>query len=339
MNAHIDDTPAGAMTVREGIGGTEVTAIGDLAGTASAAAVAKEIEIRAILAERHPRKVEIFRGNLLAYCKDPGFATAALYCRPVGKKLNDVTGKWEDALAINFSIRFIEAAIPLYKNIYTATRVVFEDQKRLLMNVQVYDVETNTGYSQDSMLSKQVERKDDRDRKVISERTNSYGKRVFIVEATKDEMRNVFGTERSKLIRDYGQKLMPFHVLAEARALIDATNADDVKKDPNAAKKAILDSFAGVGVTAEMLLDYLGRSMDALTPRDVAELRVLFNGIRDNDFSWADVARMKSEPAESAGGDQPAAGSPKTAKLKDRILSARQQAAPPPPQEPEKPQP
>ena len=317
-----DNAPAGAVTVRETMSGTEATLLGDLAGTASAAAAAKAIEARAILAERHPRKLEVFREKLRAYCADSGFAETALYCRKVGRKQN-AQGEWQDEFAIDFSIRFIEAALAIYRNVYTATTIVYEDQRRMLINVEVYDCENNTGYSQAAMLPKIVERKDPRDRVVIGERTNSDGKRVFIVEATRDELRGVFGTERSKLIRDYGKKLMPFHVLAEARQIIDATNANENARDPEAAKKRVLDRFAAIGVGAEMLLAYMERSLDLLTTRDLAELAVLYNGLSEGEFTWADVMRVKvAEPETEAPADSTAS------KLRSKLTEARSKTKP-----------
>jgi hypothetical protein len=325
MPKQVEAAPVGAVALKETFGGEELVAQGDLGAGAAAAVAGKELEVRAILAERHPRSVEVFREKLLHYCKHPDFAEAALYCRKVGRKQDQATGRWEDAFAINFSIRFIEAAIPLYRNLYAATRVTYEDSKRLLASVQVYDAEANVGYAQDAMLTKIVERKEAKDRIVLGERLNSENKRVFLVEATKDEMRNVFGAERSKLIRDLAQKLMPFHVLAEARRLIDETNNNENARDPDAAKKKVLDKFASIGISADMLLAYLDRSIDALSAKDLAELAVLFNGLKEGDFTWTDVTRMKTadvEP-EAATAAEPA---PKTVKLKDRILEARAKA-------------
>ena len=320
----IENAPAGALTVRDTVTGVEATALGDLAGSASAAAAAKEIEVRALLAERHPRKLEVFREKLLRYCADPGFAEQALYSRKVGRKQNPVSGEWEDNYAVNFSIRFIEAALAIYKHIYPVTRIVYEDQKRMLINVQVYDAENNVGYSQDSMLPKIVERKDLKDRVSLGERFNSDGKRIFIVEATRDELRNVFGAERSKLIRDLAQKLMPFHILAEARRAIDAKNAEENARDPEAAKKRVLDRFAAIGVSAEMLLSYMDRSLDLLTQKDLAELTVLFNGLSEGEFTWADVMRIKAAPAE--GGEPEPQPDSKAARLRDKLVEARTKA-------------
>jgi hypothetical protein len=304
-------TPAGAVAVREGFGTDEVLSQGDM-GSSSAVAAAKEIEVRAILAERHPRKLEPFRQGLLHYCKHPDFAETAIYRKPVGG------GK----IAEGFSIRFIEAALTLYHNVYISTRITYEDAERLLISVEVFDLESNLTYGQDAVLPKLVERRESKDRRVVGNRINTEGKQVFIVEATKDEMRNVMGAERSKLIRDQGQKLLPFHILVEARRLIDETNATENAKDPDAAKKKILDRFASLGVTAEMLTAYIDRPLDGLTANDVSELAVLFNGLKDGDIAWADVMRIKQQPAEGEPAPAPEA---KRSTLKEKILKNREQ--------------
>jgi hypothetical protein len=309
--------------VREGFGGVDTQA-GELAPMQSAAAVRAAIETRAILAERNPRDEERFRERLLRYCKHPDFAEAAIYKRKVGRKRN-AQGEWEDAYAENFSIRFIEAALPIYRNVYADTTIRFEDARRMIVHVEVYDSEANVGYAQDATLPKLVERRDAADRVVVGERMNSENKRVYIVEATRDEMRNVFGAERSKLLRDQAQKLLPFHILIEARRLIEQTNADENAKDPDAAKKKVLDRFASIGVSAEMLKVYLDRGLDTLTLKDLAELGVLHNGLREGEFTWADVMRMKDAPAEGEAAPE-AAPDPKAARLKDQVLAARTKA-------------
>lgn len=319
----VDNAPTGAVAVREGFGVEELVAQGDLMAASSAAAVAKELEVRAILAERHPRNVDLFREQILRYCKHPDFAEQALYMRKVGRK-QDAEGQWVDSFAINFSIRFIEAALPLYRNLYTATRITYDDPEKLILNVQVYDVETNTGYGQDAILPKLVERREGRDRIVRGARVTSEGKQIYIVEASKDEMRNVFGAERSRLIRDYGQKLLPFHVLAECRRLIDLTNATENAKDPDAAKKKILDKFAALGISAPALTAYVERDLSTLTQADLAELAVLYNGLREGEFTWGDVVRLKTADPE-APAEEPTG---KSTKLKDKILDARERARP-----------
>src|SRR5262249_31607490 len=143
-------------------------------------------------------------------------------------------------------------------------------------------------------------------------RENSYGDAVYLIDATADEFRNVMGSERSKLLRDNGQRLLPRDILDEARALIDATLANENARDPDAAKKKILDKFAGLGVSATMLKEYLGRPIETVTVKDLTDLGALHAGLKDGEYTWADVMRAKAEPAEGEPNAESKAGGGKS---------------------------
>jgi hypothetical protein len=322
METTIENTPGGALITRQTFSGEELVAQGgDFAPEAAAAAAAKEIEARCILAMKRPRNIDMFRSTLLRYCEHPAFAEQALYSKPTGGRVRNARGEWEDQIAVNFSIRFIEAALPIYGNLYIGTRVMRDDPDRMLLNVQAFDMQNNMTFEEAAIVPKLIERKEARDRVVHRQRMTSENRLVYLVEATMDEVRNLKGAQRSRLIRDLGQKILPFHILADARAAIDRTNANENARDPEAAKKKIIDRFAAVGVTAEMLGAYLERPLDGLSLKDLAELGVLYNGMKDGDITWTDVMRVKAEPAE---GEATQGAEPKPSKLKEKIMSARQ---------------
>jgi hypothetical protein len=320
----------GTVTVRQDLT-EEITVGADLAPSAAAAAAKAEIEARIIAARKWRRDVDQFREGILKDCRRPKFADIALYEKPVGKKQNPQTGEWEQAFAVNFSVRFIEDALQHWTNIHVTARIGYEDSDRALLTVQVIDVERNVGYSTDAMLEKIVERRSiPKSRQHRGMRENSYGDMVYLVSATKDEFRNVIGAERSKLLRDNGQRLLPRDILDEAREAIEKTLADETAKDPDSAKKKILDRFSqALGISATMLKEYLDRPLETLTPKDLQDLGVLFNGLKEGDFTWADVMRTKNEPAEGEGG-KPSAEAPRQ-KLRDKVMA---QAKPPEQQTP-----
>jgi hypothetical protein len=323
-------TPAGAVTIRRDFSGEEIMAGADMSPAAAAAAARARIEARVVLAMRNPRDEDKFRKKLLHDCKRPGFADVAMYRKPVGRKRNAQTGEWEEAFAEDFSIRFIEAALRHWKNVHTTAAITYEDDRKMLINVEVLDIENNIAHSRDMMLEKLVERREiKKGRTVRGVRENSYGDTVYLVDATADEFRNKFGAECSKLMRDNGKRLLPGDVLEECRRAVQETMADENAKDPDSARKKIFDRFGVLGISPDMLKAYLERPVESLNPRDLAELGVLYNGLRDGDIVWADVMRVKHEPAEGEAAQAVVPSRP-TTKLKERILKARETPAAPP---------
>jgi hypothetical protein len=280
----------------------EITIGGDTSHTAAAAVAAKEVEARIIAAHKWPRDVDLFREGVLKDCRRPGFAAIALYRKPVGRKKNE-SGKWEESFAVGFSVRFIESALQHFGNCHVISRVDWETSSQLKLVVGVLDVQKNIGYSTDVVLDKLVERKEVKQgRTVRGIRENSYGDRVYLIDATRDELRNIIGAERSKLMRDNGQRLLPRDILDEARALVEVTLATENARDPDAAKKKILDGFASLGVSAVMLKEYLGKGVEQVTAKDLVDLTSLHAGLKENEFSWADVMRAQKAEAEGEGG-------------------------------------
>jgi hypothetical protein len=291
----------GVVTTRQDLVG-EVISTQDqtaIASAAAAAAAKADLEARIVQAMHAPRDEDQFREDILKCCRHRGFAEISLYNKPVGRKKNAETGRWEEAFATDFSVRFIESALQYYGNIHSASRIEWETGEQLKLTVAVLDVQRNIGYSTDAVLDKLVERKEVKQgRKTRGMRENSYGDTVYLVEATKDEVRNITGAERSKLLRDNGKRLLPRHILDECREVIDKTLADENAKDPDSAKKRILDRFAALGISATALKEYLARPVEMLTAKDLAELTPLYNGLKEGDFTWTDVMRSKSEAAE-----------------------------------------
>jgi len=293
----------GTVAVRTDLA-DEITVGQDLAPTAAAAAAKAEIEARILQALKYRRDVDQFRADFLKDCKRPTFAEVAIYRKPIA-------GKTIEGL----SIRAIEAALQAYTNIHVVSRIVTENAERLLLQVSVIDVQRNIGYVTEATIDKLVERKEiKRGRVTRGMRENSYGDMVYLVEATKDELRNLVGAERSKLVRDNGKRLLPGDILDEAWTVLETTLANENAKDPDAAKKKVLDKFAALGVSPAMLKDHLGRPLETLTLKDLNELATLHNGLKDGEISWADVVRQKQEAAEAEKPPQ------KSGTLRDKIV-------------------
>jgi len=283
--------------------------------TAAAAAAKAEIEVRVLTAKKWPRDVNAFREGIMNDCRRPGFAEIALFHKPIGGKE-----------IVDFSIRFVESAIQHYQNLHIVDDIVYEDSEQAKLRVSVIDVQHNSSISTVAIVDKLVERKSVKaDRKVRGMRENQNGERVYLVEATADEFRNALGSERSKLIRDLSKRLLPRDILDECRELVERTLADANAKDPDAAKKKILDKFRSVGVTVNMLKDYMGRAMETVTAADIADLTTVYNALKDGGATWADIMRTREGEGEQAP-DTPA---PTRSKARDKVMGQEPFTPPP----------
>lgn len=304
------------------------TAIIETASTAAAASAKAEIEAQYAIALRMPRDIEQVRVNLLASCKRPGFAAAAIYRKPMGKK-KDERGNWVENFIEGLSIRAAEEAVRAMGNIRIASATVYEDDETRKKRVTVTDLEANISYNREITLSKNVERKavQDRDTKkwgppadriVLSERKNSYGSVVYIVRATEDELTIKEAALTSKIIRTEGLRLVPSDIQEEARETCYETMANKDAEDPKAAMRKIVDAFAGVGVMPAQLSEYLGHGLESVQPAEMKTLRSMYAAMRDGEAKWADYMKVVDVEAEDV---PPDANATAGAALKDRIAT------------------
>ena len=312
--------PGGTVTVRQDAAGDSIITNYEVATAAAVAAARAEHEGRIVVAQKSRRDEDQATQDIMRMCKKPAFAGLARYQRPQGKRKNPETGQLEPFFIEGLSIRFVEMALQYWGNMFAISRITYEDNERAMLNVTVSDLQRNSTYSTDAMVEKLVERREVKTgRTVLGMRENSYGDKVYLVRATPEEFRNVIGAERSKLIRDNGLRLLPRDVQDEARALIEKTVNDETAKDPDGMKKKVLGQFAVLGVSASMLKEYLEQPIETLSIKGLQELAVLHTGLKDGEFSWADVMRVKREPAEGEAPATPSAAGAR-AKLRESLL-------------------
>ena len=279
-------------------------------GLALALAVAAkaEVEARYQMALAKPRNEDQARSLLLRACHRTKFADKAMYRFPVGK----------DKFIEGLSIRFAEEAIRLFGNIMAAARTLYEDDDCRTVGIQLIDLENNTSYSTQATIKKTIERRYlKKDQKALSERFNSFGDRLFIIEATEQDMAAKTNSAISKAMRNQGLRLIPADIKEEALEIIEKTRLMDVLQDPDAARKNIQDAFMGINVHPKMLEEHLGQSLATASPVQIDQLRKLFSAIRDGQTTWGDIAQARAEEKdkEKRKAAKTAAKTPETGSL------------------------
>ena len=273
------------------------------AALAMAAAQKATVEARYKMALARPRDLDIVRQAMLKDANRSSFARVAIYHKPIGK---GVEGP---------SIRFVEAAIRNMTNILTETTTISEDDERRVIRVAVSDLETNTYFSQDVTVTKTVERsKLPQGEKPIRMRTNSFGKPVYILHGTDDDILNKQNALISKAVRTLGLRLIPGDLVDEALWYVRQTMAKEDAQNPDMAKNRIIDAFAQLGVQVEQLKEYVGHELSALDPSELQTLRAIYSAIKDGETSWKAVMDDKAEKeAEAKAAKKPAAEPAKAA--------------------------
>ncbi len=272
---------------------------GETASAAVAAQARAMIESRYVMAIRNPRNLDQVRQDLLKECSRPSFAhnKSALYVKPIGKGVEGL------------GIRFVEVALRCYRNVLSESVMVYADEEREIHRVCVTDLENNCTWPMDITVNRTVERsKPSDDGSYISVRKNSFGRAVYTVPATDDELLNKRQALISKAMRTAGLRVIPGDLQDEAEALIRKIRLDAASADPDAEKRKITDAFTGLGVRADDLQDYLGHSIDGCTPAELVELRGLYGALKDGEATWLTVMDNKRSIAAASVGNPTASG-------------------------------
>lgn len=286
----------------EGFGYLTLEKQAELQAIAIAKAAEAEVQSAYIMALKRPRNEEDARVAINRVCQNRGFAKKAKYRKPVGE--THIVGP---------SIRMAEEIGRHWGNVLIQQNTIYEDTSKRVGRVVVKDLQTNIGYSKEFVIEKTVERKKAEGREVLSERTNSYKQRIFIVRATEDELLNKEAAIASKVIRNNLLRLIPEHILEEALAVVDGTLRQGVTEDPQAAKRQLLDQFGTLGIKASDIEIYLKHPIAQLTAQEMVELQDIVNSIKDGQAKWPDFLH-KEDRAEPAKGNLDAfkAGDPET---------------------------
>lgn len=257
-----------------------------------------EVEARFALAYKFPRDPDVARSRILKDCRRPRFAEDALYA--IRRGGTTITGP---------SIRMVEAMLLSWGNVYSKSLITHEDHEKRKIRNFVTDLERNVTFDQEMIVPKTKERRSIRDgEKPLSTRMNHSGQMLYILPSTPDDVRQLEGAMVSRAIRNNGKRIIPSDILAEAIELINQTRRDRTAEDPDAARKALVDSFASLNIGADDLKEYLGHGLEKCTPAQLDELRLDYVALREGNTTWQELLAEKKKGREAkAAGDAPAA--------------------------------
>lgn len=299
-----------SMVVRKEFGAEDLARRGGETAMSAMAEQAKTVEQAAyIIAMQNPRSWDQVRLRLLKECARPGFADVAIYRKPVG---DGIEGP---------SIRFAEAALRCMTNVDARSFIIYDDDTKRIFRVTVRDLESNLAYHKDVIVEKTVERRTlKKGQAAIRTRVNSYGDVVYIVPATEDDLLNKAAALESKAIRGPALRILPGDILDECMRACYATRADRDAKDPDQARRDLVDWYARKAIMPADLAKYLGHDSANMSKAEMQELRSLATAIHDGETTWAAALEHR------LGADPDAKPIDSGSKLKDKVREKAQAA-------------
>ena len=287
----------GSVIARRGFGTQEIEMRRETAATALAEHVKATVQAKFIMAMQRPRRAEEAWAKLVKECERFGFAEAAMYRLKKGKRQN-TQGVWEDNYIEGLSIGFARSPMQAWGNIEVAEMVTYEDEDKVIVSVAVLDLESNTGQTRAVVITRSIERSSGDGREVLGTRQNSYGKTVYIVRPTDDEMEVKKAAMVSKVRRTLILDLLPSDLKDDCMWQIRTTLEKGDRKDPEGDKKKMLIAYARIGIGVQDIEQYIGHDIGQIAPAEVTELRAIYRAVHDGETTWA--AAIEEKLAERA---------------------------------------
>jgi hypothetical protein len=243
-----------------------------------------QIEARYVVAGRRPRDIDNVRVQILRNIERLGFAETAWFRKPIGQGIE------------GFSVRFTDMAAQVLGNILEEAFAIFEDPNRRVMRISVTDLETNLTKYRDVTMDKTVERRSLNDGRLATNvRKNARGEATYTVPATEDELLAKEGALSAKIRRNLVLQILPGDIQDAAKARILEIRQGSTPKDPESAKRKIVDSFAALNVSPSDLKAYLGHDVATCSPNELQELRDMYSAIASGETSWAEIEADKKD--------------------------------------------
>lgn len=309
-----------SVIARRGFGTQEIEMRRETAATALAEHVKATVQAKFIMALQRPRRPEEAWAKLVKECERFGFAEAGMYRLKKGKRQNE-QGAWVDNWIEGLSIGFARSAMQAWGNIEVAEMVTYEDEDKVIVSVAVLDLESNTGQTRAVVISRSIERSSGDGRDVLGTRQNSYGKTVYIVRPTDDEMEVKKAAMVSKVRRTLILDLLPSDLKDDCMWTIRTTLEKGDKRDPEGDKKKMLIAYARIGISVQDIEQYIGHDIGQIAQGEVTELRTIYRAVHDGDTTWA--AALEERLAERAPASKDSTDSSGRAALAEKAAKAR----------------
>jgi hypothetical protein len=308
MSSEITKTNGSQLVTETGFS-QSIQTTGSTVEAIMAAREKAKIEASFVVAKRFPRDIDVVRMDLLRACERPGFADADIEQR-------DKTGKiirskqpgsawYKLPFGDNvegFSIRFAEECLRVMRNIEVESSIIWDDPEKRIIKVTVLDFENNISIPTQIVVEKEIERRKPKTTnrgqaiQPLRTRVTSSGEINYIYAADERDVLKKENSAKSKAIRNAILRLVPGDIQAECRKRILEIRHGDTAKDPDGARRKMIDAFATLNVGPQDLEEYVDFDLEKLTPAQIDHLRDLFKAIKAGETTWqAIITEVRNE--------------------------------------------
>lgn len=225
------------------------------------------------IAAARPRSEDAARTALMHSCGRTTFAEGVRYEFPRGGRTIDGP-----------SVKLAREMARVWGNIGYGFEVIFDDDERIILRGWAVDYQSNTWARLEDSFKKLIMRKANRDAPA-----------TWVIPDERD-LRELINRHGAILERNCILKITPPDLAEDALAKSAQTLLDRQKKDPDGTRKALLEAFDGLGVSAEMLEIHLGHEIKSCSPTELESLRAVYNSIKGGNSTWHEYTAPPKAP-------------------------------------------
>jgi hypothetical protein len=247
--------------------------IGEAEIGASAGAMTAQAEVQGalVVAQKFPRDEDEAFGKIMRSCRRSGFADQVEYKFPRGQ--TQVTGP---------SIYLMREMAKAWGNITHGFRVVQDDDEMRTIRGYAWDLQSNTRVELEDSFKKLIQRK------------VKGGDTKWVVPDERD-LRELTNRRGAMLVRECIRGLIPQDYIDAAVEEAHKTIQAGIEADPDEARKNIIAGFNQLNVKAAALKKYLGCALEEASPAQLADLRAIYESIRDGHSTWAEYVEKNGD--------------------------------------------
>lgn len=217
-----------------------------------------EIQAAYTVAMARPRDEELAYKKIIEACKRPALAKKAAYSFDRGRG-EPISGP---------SVHLAREIARAWGNIIDGYSVLSTTEDTAHLRAYAQDLESNVTKVGERIVKLLIYRK-----------IGGWQK------ADERQVRELLAKEAAILIRNCILQLIPGYIIDDALAVAKKTLIQDTvaltKKDPTATRLALIKAFDSIGVSMAAVENYIGSTIDQITPEKMTELRQVYQAIKD----------------------------------------------------------